>query len=91
MKEMQKVKNKAIKLGLVKIGNVHTHTYYDEWKPYNEDKMREIIQPSEKDLAFARKHNDIIRIIVCVDDKEDYGCYIHDKFGNEIDIMLEDE
>ena len=87
-KEMLKVKSKATKLGLVKIGNVHTHPYYDEWKPYDEDKMREIIQPSAKDLHFARKFNDIIRIIVCVDDKAIYEIYIHDKFGNKLDISL---
>lgn len=86
--EMLKVKAKATKLGLVKIGNVHTHPYYDEWKPYNEDKMREIIQPSEKDLHFARKFNDVIRIIVCIDNKSVYSAFVHDKFGNEIDITL---
>lgn len=88
-KEMLKVKAKATKLGLVKIGNVHTHPYYPEWKPFNEDKMKEVIQPSEKDLHFARKFNDVVRIIVCIDDKSVYGCYVHDKFGNKIDMELE--
>mgnify|MGYP001567934844 FL=1 len=86
--QMLKVKTKATKLGLVKIGNVHTHPYYDEWKPYNDDKMREIIQPSEKDLHFARKFNDVVRIIICIDNKSVYDAFVHDKFGNKIDITL---
>jgi len=87
-KEMLKIKAKAIKLGLVKIGNVHTHPYYKEFGEYNEEKMKEIIQPSDTDLLFARKFNDIVRIIVCVDDKKIYNSFIHDKFGNKIDQIL---
>ena len=88
--EMFKVKAKATKLKLIKIGNVHSHPYYEEWKPYSEDKMREIIKPSEKDLHFARKFNDVVRIIVCIDDKAVYDTFVHDKFGNKIDIQLEE-
>lgn len=90
-KEMLKVKAKATKMGLVKIGNVHTHPYWKELGIYNEDKMQEIIKPSEKDLHFARKFNDIIRIIICVDDKSVYDVFVHDKFGNKIDIKLVEE
>ena len=87
-KEMLKVKSKATKMGIVKIGNVHTHPYYEEWLPFDIDKMNEIIQPSDKDLHFARKFNDVVRIIVCVDNKSVYGAYVHDKFGNNLDIQL---
>ena len=85
-KEMLKVKAKAIKLGLVKIGNIHSHPYKEGG--FNEDKMKDIIQPSDKDLLFARKFNDVIRIIVCVGNKAIYDTFVHDKFGNKIDIML---
>ena len=87
-KEMLKVKAKATKLGMVKIGNVHTHPYWKELGNFDIDKMKEIIQPSEKDLHFARKFNDVVRIIACVDDKYAYGTYVHDKFGNKIDVGL---
>ena len=83
IKEMQKVKSKAIKLGLVKIGNVHTHPY-----GINEGGYVEISKPSEKDLGFARRHNDIVRIIICCDKKRIYTCYTHDKFDNKIEIDL---
>ena len=89
--EMLKVKSKATKMSLVKIGNVHTHPYYEEWKPFDIDKMNEIIRPSAKDLHFARKFNDIIRIIVCVDNNSVYGAFVHDKFGNNLDISLIEE
>ena len=90
---MLKVKAIETKLGLVKIGNVHTHPFHKDWKN-TDDFMTivdEIIKPSEKDLHFARKFNDIVRIIVCVDDKYAYGTYVHDKFGNKIDIKLEEK
>lgn len=92
-KEMLKAKAKAIKLGLVKIGNVHSHPYqFMVGEEYDERKMQEIIHPSELDLKFARKFNDIIRIIVCVSDKAVvYDCFIHDKFGNKININLEEK
>jgi len=87
-KDMLKVKAKAIKMGLVKIGNVHTHPY-PKSQSYNEETMQRIIQPSDKDLSFARKFNDVIRIIICVGKKAIYNAYVHDKFGNKIDIYLE--
>ena len=89
-KEMLNVKSKATKLGLVKIGNVHTHPYYKDWKNVDDflTIVDEIIKPSEKDLYFARKFNDVVRIIICVDDKKIYGNFIHDKFGNKLDITL---
>ena len=92
-KEMLKVKAKATKLGMVKIGNVHTHPFQKDWKNVDDfmTVVDEIIKPSEKDLHFARKFNDVVRIIVCVDDKYAYGTYIHDKFGNKLEIKLEEE
>ena len=92
-KEMLKVKAKATKLGLVKIGNVHSHPFQKDWKNVDDfmSVVDEIIKPSDKDLHFARKFNDIVRIIVCVDDKSAYGAYVHDKFGNKIDVDLLEE
>lgn len=88
-KEMLKAKAKAIKLGLIKIGNVHAHPYLED--KYNEDLMRDIIRPSDLDLSFAKRFNDIVRIILCVGKKAIYDVFVHDKFGNKIDIILVEE
>ena len=53
-KEMLKVKKEARTLGFVKIGNIHTHPYPKN-KKYDEDFMKEFIQPSNKDLMYARE------------------------------------
>jgi proteasome lid subunit RPN8/RPN11 len=80
-KDLVKVKKLAIKEGLTLIGNVHNH-------PVNGNK-REIdfqMAPSKEDLKFARKYNDIIRIIIVNGKEVIHGIYCHDKFGEEIHI-----
>jgi len=87
-KDMAKVKRQADKLGLIKIGNVHTHPYYGDDSPIN---LNECVRPSEKDLWYAKKFNDLVRIIILV--KKNGGImnhFIHDKYGNKIKIYLED-
>lgn len=81
--QMSRIKSNANKLRLVLIGNVHTHPYNKEYGDYDVQ-----VQPSEEDLKFARKHNDIVRIILCVSDKMIHKILVHDKFGEEIDVSL---
>lgn len=85
--DMQRVKNKAKKLGLIKIGNVHTHPYPNhDWEGSTvEDNMR----PSNADLKFAQKFNDLVRIIWVVTDGAFLQSFVHDKYGNEIPVTLE--
>jgi hypothetical protein len=54
------IKNQAISQQLVKIGNIHTHPVRST------SEVDYHLKPSEKDLAFARKFNDIIRGIMVV-------------------------
>ena len=82
-KEMLAIKSKAVKMRLVKIGNIHTHPYRGN------DDIEDECKPSEMDLGFARKFNDIIRGIMVVDNKTIYGIKFNDKFGNEIPIVVE--
>lgn len=89
--EMHKVKAKAIKMGLTKIGNVHSHPYP---KNLGSDSafFNEHIKPSETDLNFARRHNDIVRIIILVNSKYWLNTLVHDKFGKEIkNLAVSDE
>jgi len=88
-KDMQKIKQKAIKQGLTKIGNIHTHPYPSN-EPFNEDVLRKIIQPSKEDLRFARRFNDIIRGIVVTGQNAIYDILFHDKFGRKIDVFIEE-
>lgn len=86
-KELIKIKKKADSLGLIKIGNIHTHPYDGD---EDLDKLNHYVQPSEKDLYYAKKFRDLVRIILLV--KKDGGImnsFIHDKYGNKIDIYLE--
>jgi hypothetical protein len=59
-KEFAKVKAMAKKSGYTRIGNVHTHNVFDKALVAEQNK------PSDTDLKFARRFNDIIRGIVVV-------------------------
>lgn len=89
-KEMLKIKQKAIRMGLTKIGNVHTHPY-PKGIEYSENVLKEIIQPSKKDLRFARRFNDVVRGILVVGSDAIYDILFHDKFGKKIDIIVKSE
>lgn len=86
-KDMLKAKKEATNKGFIKIGNIHTHPCpvgtFDDWE--------QLVQPSDKDLMFARKFNDIVRIILLLDKTALLACFVHDKFGNEIKVMLHDK
>lgn len=85
--DMQRVKQKAKKLGLIKIGNVHTHPYPNIlWKGSSVEDNR---RPSDIDLKFAQKFNDLVRIIWVIQKDEVLAHIVHDKYGNEIPITLE--
>lgn len=83
--ETNKIKQKATKMGLVKIGNIHTHPITPG------DDIEESFLPSDTNLRYARRFNDIIRGIIVVDNKAIYGIKLHDKFGNPIPIVVVDK
>ena len=85
--DMQRIKQQAKKLGLIKIGNVHTHPYPNSnWEGSSVEDNK---HPSDIDLSFAQKFNDLVRIIWVVNKEGILGSFVHDKFGNEIAIGLE--
>ena len=81
-KDMLAVKAKAMKMGLTKIGNIHSHPFHGLWDETH-------FLPSAKDLTFARRFNDIIRGIVVVGQSGLYDIKFHDKFGKRIEINIE--
>lgn len=83
-KEMRQIKKKATNLKLIKIGNIHSHPII------NDIFVEELLKPSEVDLKFAKRFNDIIRGIVVVSEDTVYGTQFHDMFGRKIDICLEE-
>jgi len=86
-KQLQKVKQIAKKRGLTKIGNVHTHVLQPDYDPIDFD-YDSFCLPSELDLKFARKFNDIIRGIITVIFNKDgehgmiWDIVWHDQYGN---------
>lgn len=83
-KETLKIKNESTKQQLVKIGNIHTHCLHGE-------NIDEMFKPSNLDLKFAQRFNDIIRGIIVVNKISIFGIMFHDKFGNKIHIGVESE
>ncbi len=73
--------------GLTKIGNVHSHPF-----PRNLDETQEtikdLVQPSEMDLKYAKKFGDVVRIILLVDGKKVLASHVHDPYGNNIPCIL---
>ncbi len=91
-KETQKIKQEARKLGLVKIGNIHTHPIPKSFHScIGEDFIEENFKPSERDLKFAQKYGDIVRGIIVVDSEAIYGIKFHDMFGNNLNISVMDK
>lgn len=86
-KELVKIKKIADQEGFIKIGNIHTHPYEGN---FTIEEMNECVKPSEKDLYYARKFRDLVRIIILVSKNSGImGQFIHDKFGNEIKVYLD--
>ena len=86
-KELQKVKKKAKEMGLTRIGNIHSHPL-PEGANADENIIEFMRHPSEIDLKYARRHNDIIRGILVVDNERVYAHMFHDQFGEPIDIYV---
>lgn len=66
-KDFARVKRKARKYGLTKIGCVHTHVVYDEREVRNQSR------PSEADIKYAKKFNDVVRAIIVVKYDNNYN------------------
>lgn len=91
--ELRKVKKWAIDNQFVEIGNIHTHPINLQ-ELVNEDLNSEdiiqgMLEPSDIDLKYARKFNNIIRGIIVLDQNALYGISFHDKFGNKITALAE--
>jgi hypothetical protein len=106
MKEFAKVKQQAKKAGYTRIGNVHTHLVYMQrygskalkWQfaAQPDNKALELQRgPSDTDLKYARRFNDIIRgIIVVVFSEEGKPGVIdsvvwHDQYGQKLELDVE--
>lgn len=90
-KELQKIKKEAIRRELTKIGNVHSHPLPQNVEAIGKDLMdiwEETKRPSETDLKFARKFNDIIRGIIVCDAKGIYAHGWHDQHRNMVELYL---
>lgn len=89
-KEFAKTKRLARKCELTRIENVHTHVVVgnnrNKWD--NSDLLENQLRPSEMDLAYARKFNDVVRGIIVVWFKDYrskgqiYGIVWHDQYSN---------
>jgi hypothetical protein len=88
-KDMAKVKKFARERRWTKIGNIHTHPISKEFGEHNfASELEDVSQPSETDLKFARKFNDVVRGIVVID----YRCnppkhlvtIWHDQYGTRL-------
>lgn len=91
-KDVARLKRWADKMNYVKIGNLHTHPLP---LSVNSDSISQLIQdglyPSETDLKFARRFNDIVRGIIVVDKDKIFDIVFHDKFGMRVDIKIEEK
>jgi hypothetical protein len=90
-KEFAKVKQSARKAGYTRIGNVHTHLVYGN----NKAELEAQRGPSDTDLSFAKRFNDIIRgiIVVVFPDPRKAGVIDsviwHDQYGQKLDLDVE--
>lgn len=82
-KDFAEVKRKARKLRLTRIGNVHTHVVIGNDK----NEMEYQFRPSEPDLQYAKKFNDVIRAVIVVNFTDEkrfgkiYGIIWFDQYG----------
>lgn len=87
-KEFTKVKKLARECKLTKLGNVHTHVVVENEYDHIDGELENQLRPSEMDLKYARRFNDIIRGVIVVWFKDYkskgmiYGIVWHDQYGN---------
>jgi hypothetical protein len=92
-REFAKIKAMAKKSQYTRIGNVHTHN------TFTDDQVVEQMKPSDTDLKYARRFNDVIRgiIIVRFHGKDlaagqpgiIQGIVWHDQYGNGLELKVE--
>lgn len=88
-KDLARVKRLARKQRLTNIGNVHTHVIEPSMST-----VAEFIEPSEEDLKFAKRWNNVVRgIVTVVFDKDGYPGRIfavvwHDQHGKILHAHL---
>jgi len=92
-KEFAKIKAMAKKSQYTRIGNVHTHN------AFTDEQAVEQMKPSDIDLKYARRFNDVIRSIIVVrfHAKDSavgqpgviQGIVWHDQYGNILDLEVE--
>jgi len=89
--DFQRIKKLARKMKLTRIGNIHTHNVIGL-------NMREVDaqrEPSDLDLKYARRYNDIIRgiIVVVFPNKKENGkihdIIWHDQYGHISDLTFD--
>jgi len=80
--QMLKVKQFATKKKLTKLGNIHSHCVMHSLQI----EINQQSKPSDTDLKYARKFNDIVRGIIVVNAKQLLNVIFHDKYGKKIDI-----
>ena len=82
--QLAKIKKKSKELGLTRIGNIHSHPIpknYEEIFGSKEEAIEHAKYPSDEDLKYAKRYNDIVRGILVVDSKAIYEHTFHDQFG----------
>jgi len=94
-KDFRRVKKEITKLGLTKIGNLHTHVLSpkDWWLKQNSPVQTDIDAfslPSGRDLKFARKFNDVLRGILTIVfyEHDEKGYLVRIVFHNKYGIVL---
>jgi len=66
-KDFARIKRKARSQKLTRIGNVHTHVVIGSYDCcIDEKEIKNQLRPSDTDLKYARKFNDIIRAVIVV-------------------------
>jgi proteasome lid subunit RPN8/RPN11 len=78
--ELTRAKLLAKRNQMVRIGNVHVHPFI------NEKNFISACMPSELDLKYAKKYNDLVRGIIHLSKKEVLEIYFHDMYGNKIEV-----
>lgn len=72
---------------LTKIGNVHSHPF-PKGLEITEDNTKQLVQPSDSDLKYAKKFGDVVRIILLVNEDKVLASHVHDQYGNNIPCIL---
>jgi hypothetical protein len=91
-KEFQKIKLEARRAGYTRIGNIHTHVVLGarDAKAIAAERG-----PSDTDLTYARRFNDVVRAVIVVVYAEEGkpgvidGVFWHDQYGQKLDLEVD--